>query len=107
MAFSKQAITRQRSASHQTDAQAQPRNYLAPTFDESIRSQGAVPEIFLIAQLIAFMPGEDFQDGFDSRPPAGLCGLYETGMIGDSMLPRGRATDPCQGVDDPSLYIPK
>ena len=81
--------------------------YLTPTFAKSFRNPGAVREILLIAQLMAFIPGEDFQDWVDSRPPVELCGLYESGMIDDSMLPGGRATDPCQGVDDPSLYIPK
>ena len=80
---------------------------LVPRFDQSFRNQDAVRELLLIAQLIAFIPGEDFQDWVDSRPPVELCGLYESGMIDDSMLPGGRATDPCQGVDDPSLYIPK
>ena len=80
---------------------------LVPTFDGSFFNQGAVRGLLLIAQLMAFMPGEDFQDWVDSRPPVELCGLYESGMIDDSMLPGGRATDPCQGVDDPSLYIPK
>ena len=80
---------------------------LVPTFGQLLRNQVAVREILLIARLMAFIPGEDFQDWVDSRPPVELCGLYESGMIDDSMLPGGRATDPCQGVDDPSLYIPK
>ena len=81
--------------------------YLTPTFAKSFRNPGTVREILLIAQLMAFIPGEDFQDWVDSRPPAELCGLYETGMIDDFSLPGGRATDPCQGIVDPMRYLPK
>ena len=81
--------------------------HLAPTFDFEVHSQGAVQEILLIAQLLAFESGDGFQSWVDSRPPEELCELYLTGMIDDTMLPGGRATDPCQGVDDPSRYIPK
>ena len=69
---------------------------LVPTFGQLLRNQVAVREILLIAQLMAFMPGEDFQDWVDSRPPVELCGLYESVMIDDSILPGGMATDPCQ-----------
>ena len=81
--------------------------HLATTFDFEVHSQGAVQEILLIAQLLAFESGDGFQSWVDSRPPEELCELYLTGMIDDTMLPGGRATDPCQGVDDPSRYIPK
>ncbi len=78
-----------------------------PTLDFEVYRQGAVQEILLIAQLLAFESGDGFQSWVDSRPPEELCELYLTGMIDDTMLPGGRATDPCQGVDDPSRYIPK
>ena len=64
-------------------------------------------EVLLIAQLLAFESGEGFQSWVDSRPPEELCELYMTGTIDDSMLPGGRATDPCQTVDDASRYLPK
>ena len=64
-------------------------------------------EVLLIAQLLAHESGEGFQSWVDSRPPEELCELYMTGMIDDSMLPGGRATDPCQTVDDASRYLPK
>ena len=64
-------------------------------------------EVLLIAQLLAFESGEGFQSWVDSRPPEELCELYMTGMIDDSMLPGGRATDPCQTIDDASRYLPK
>ena len=64
-------------------------------------------QVLLIAQLLAFDTDGGFQSWVDSRPPKELCELYMTGMIDDTMLPGGRATDPCQGVDDASRYIPK
>ena len=62
-------------------------------------------EILLIAQLIAFQDGEGFQSWVDSRPPEELCELYTTGMIDDTMLPGGRASDPCVGGPNPLDYI--
>ena len=65
-------------------------------------------EFALIAQLLAFHDDDGgFQSWVDSRPPEELCELYMTGMIDESMLPGGRASDPCIGVDDPSRYSPK
>ena len=64
-------------------------------------------QVFLIAQLLAYDTDGGFQSWVDSRPPEELCELYMTGMIDDSMLPGGRATDPCQGVDDASRYLPR
>ena len=64
-------------------------------------------EVLLIAQLLAHESGEGFQSWVDSRPPEELCELYMTGTIDDSMLPGGRATDPCQTVDDASRYLAK
>ena len=63
-------------------------------------------EVLLIAQLLAYDDG-GFQSWVDSRPPEELCELYMTGTIDDSMLPGGRATDPCQTVDDASRYLAK
>ena len=67
----------------------------------------ALHEFLLITQLLAMDPDGGFQSWVDSRPPEELCELYMTGMIDDSMLPGGRATDPCQTVDDASRYLPK
>jgi len=63
-------------------------------------------EVLLIAQLLASDDG-GFQSWVDSRPPEELCELYLSGTIDDTMLPGGRATDPCQNVDDASRFIPK
>ena len=80
---------------------------IAITFRFLVSPQIALHQFLLIAQLLAFESGEGFQSWVDSRPPEELCELYMTGMIDDSMLPGGRATDPCQGVDDASRYLPK
>jgi hypothetical protein len=80
---------------------------IATTFRFLVCPQIALHQLLLIAQLLAFESGEGFQSWVDSRPPEELCELYMTGMIDDSMLPGGRATDPCQGVDDASRYLPK
>ncbi len=80
---------------------------IAITFRFLVSPQIALHQFLLIAQLLAFESGEGFQSWVDSRPPEELCELYMTGMIDDSMLPGGRATDPCQGIDDASRYLPK
>ena len=80
---------------------------IAITFRFLVSPQIALHQFLLIAQLLAFESGEGFQSWVDSRPPEELCELYMTGTIDDSMLPGGRATDPCQTVDDASRYLPK
>ena len=55
----------------------------------------------MIAQLLAFHD-DGIQDWVNSRTPEELCEMYTTGMIDDTMLPGGRATDPCLGVNDDS-----
>ena len=60
----------------------------------------------LIAQLLANDDG-NFESWVDSRPPEKICELYLTGTIDDTMLPGGRADDPCAGVGDPFESIPK
>ena len=58
-------------------------------------------EILLIVELLAFHD-DGIQDWVNSRTPEELCEMYTTGMIDDTMLPGGRATDPCLGVNDAS-----
>ena len=63
-------------------------------------------EFLLAAQLLANDDG-NFQSWVESRPPEKICEMYLTGMIDDTLLPGGRAEDPCLGVGDPLDYISK
>ena len=53
----------------------------------------AMQAFVLIAQLLAQDAG--FEQWVDSRNPAQLCEMYESGLIDDTLLPGGRAETPC------------
>ena len=61
-------------------------------------------EFLLIAQLLADNDAS-FTGWVDSRNPEELCRIYVTGMIDDTLLPGGRAQDPCEGVVNPLKYM--
>jgi len=58
-------------------------------------------EILLIAKPLVFHD-DGIQDWGNSRTPEELCEMYTTGLVDDTMLPVGRASDPCLDVNGAS-----